>query len=325
MPDSPTPRATPKWLARSAIFCALLVFGLIVAGAQVTSNDAGLAVPDWPLAYGQAFPERWMEVRNVFIEHFHRIYAFAVGWMAAGLALACQFLEPRAYVRKLAWLLPVMVLCQGLIGAARIINFNRLWIAMLHGIFGQLTFAAFVTLAVFMTAAWRHGEGEQQMEIGGQPESRALHHEARTLPIALAILLLSQLTLGAVMRHERWGLAIPGLPLLHGALPDLSVPGAAVAFFHRLLGLAVALLLFLQGMALRAGGSKVRRIAFVMIALALTQILLGVATVLSGRNPWLASAHTAGGALLLVGQVALLLWLHRGAFTKSSAALAAAA
>ena len=319
MPNSSTPCATPVWLARSAIFCALLVFGLIVAGAQVTSNDAGLAVPDWPLAYGQAFPERWMEVRNVFIEHFHRLYAFTVGWTAVGLALACQFLEPRGYVRKFAWLLPVMVLCQGLIGAARIIIFNRVWIAMLHGIFGQLTFAAFATLALFMTAAWRRGDGEIQAD------SRAPNYEAQILPIALGIFLLLQLTLGAVMRHERWGLAIPGLPLLHGALPDLSVPGAAVALLHRLLGLAVALLLFLQAMAVRAGGTRVRRIAFAMIALALAQILLGAATVLSGRNPWLASTHTAGGALLLVGQLALLLWLHRGAFTETPSALAVAA
>ena len=317
--NSPSRRVTPSWLACSAIFCALLVFGLIVAGAQVTSNDAGLAVPDWPLAYGQAFPDRWMEVRNVFIEHFHRIYAFAVGWTAVALALACQFFEPRPYVRKFSLLLPVMVLAQGLIGAARIIAFSRLWIAMLHGIFGQLTFAAFVTLAIFMTAAWRRADGEQPAETG-EPQ-----HAGQFLPLALGIFLLLQLTLGAVMRHERWGLAIPGLPLLHGALPDLSVPGAAVALLHRLLGLTVALLLILQAVVLRGGESRVRRIAFTLIALALAQIFLGAATVLTGRNPWLASAHTAGGALLLVGQISLLLWLQRGAFAESAPAMAVAA
>ena len=34
-------------------FCTLL---LVVAGGLVTSNDAGLSVPDWPLSYGDLKP-----------------------------------------------------------------------------------------------------------------------------------------------------------------------------------------------------------------------------------------------------------------------------
>jgi len=37
---------------RLAMLAAGCVFLLIVAGALVTSNDAGLSVPDWPTSFG---------------------------------------------------------------------------------------------------------------------------------------------------------------------------------------------------------------------------------------------------------------------------------
>ena len=40
------------WLHTYAVLVAGATFLLILAGALVTSNDAGLAVPDWPLSYG---------------------------------------------------------------------------------------------------------------------------------------------------------------------------------------------------------------------------------------------------------------------------------
>ena len=41
------------WLHRYAILLAVCTFFLVVAGASVTSKEAGLSVPDWPLSYGQ--------------------------------------------------------------------------------------------------------------------------------------------------------------------------------------------------------------------------------------------------------------------------------
>src|SRR5438034_10874644 len=35
-----------------AVFTACATFILIVAGALVTSNDAGLSIPDWPTSFG---------------------------------------------------------------------------------------------------------------------------------------------------------------------------------------------------------------------------------------------------------------------------------
>ncbi len=64
-----------KGLNRFAILVACATFFLIIAGALVTSNDAGLATEDWPLSNGQFFPAM---VGNLFYEHGHRMIATTV-------------------------------------------------------------------------------------------------------------------------------------------------------------------------------------------------------------------------------------------------------
>ena len=41
------------WLHRYATLVAVCTLFLVIAGASVTSKEAGLSVPDWPLSYGQ--------------------------------------------------------------------------------------------------------------------------------------------------------------------------------------------------------------------------------------------------------------------------------
>ncbi len=41
---------------RYAIFLAVCTFLLLIAGGLVTSNEAALSVPDWPLSYGTLTP-----------------------------------------------------------------------------------------------------------------------------------------------------------------------------------------------------------------------------------------------------------------------------
>src|ERR1700754_3065780 len=63
-------------LNRFAILVACATFFLIIAGALVTSHDAGLATSNWPLSNGQFFPKM---VGNLFWEHGHRMVAPTVG------------------------------------------------------------------------------------------------------------------------------------------------------------------------------------------------------------------------------------------------------
>src|SRR2546426_12603832 len=65
-----------KGLNRFTLLVTGATFVLLIAGALVTSHDAGLATPDWPLSNGQVFPKM---VGNLFWEHGHRLVATTVG------------------------------------------------------------------------------------------------------------------------------------------------------------------------------------------------------------------------------------------------------
>ena len=65
-----------NWTARAVV---TLVFCLIFVGALVTSWQAGMAVPDWPLSFGSLNPEGWWGDFMVRLEHGHRLLAAFVG------------------------------------------------------------------------------------------------------------------------------------------------------------------------------------------------------------------------------------------------------
>ena len=73
MPSASTP--FNRWHHRVAVFIACATFVVIIAGALVTSEDAGLSVPDWPTSYGHYFRlPPW--VGGIVFEHSHRVVAF---------------------------------------------------------------------------------------------------------------------------------------------------------------------------------------------------------------------------------------------------------
>jgi cytochrome c oxidase assembly protein subunit 15 len=68
-----------KTLNRLAQVAVCIVFGLIFVGGLVTSWQAGMAVPDWPLSFGSLNPEGWWANFPVRLEHGHRLLAAFVG------------------------------------------------------------------------------------------------------------------------------------------------------------------------------------------------------------------------------------------------------
>src|ERR1022692_4928887 len=91
---------------------------LVVAGASVTSKEAGLSVPDWPLSYGQVMPEM---TGGVFFEHGHRMVATFVGMLTITLAIWLALADQRAWMRKLGWVALGAVIVQGLLGGLTVL------------------------------------------------------------------------------------------------------------------------------------------------------------------------------------------------------------
>jgi cytochrome c oxidase assembly protein subunit 15 len=73
------------WLGSVAL--VVLVYALIFIGALVTSWNAGMAVPDWPLSFGSLNPSGWWGNFGVRLEHGHRLFAAGVG-LAVGIFVA---------------------------------------------------------------------------------------------------------------------------------------------------------------------------------------------------------------------------------------------
>src|SRR4051794_2012698 len=172
-------------LHRFAVLLAISTLFLVIAGASVTSNQAGLSVPDWPLSYGQVMPEM---KGGVFYEHGHRMIASAVGFFTVILAIWLWRTEQRAWVRRLGYAALGTVILQGLLGGLTVLFMLPKAVSISHACLAQLFFSTTVAIALFTSPGWR--SGPQFVEDGGWPSMRSL-------ALSASVLTLAQVGLGA--------------------------------------------------------------------------------------------------------------------------------
>ncbi|MCA1575929.1 MAG: COX15/CtaA family protein [Acidobacteria bacterium] len=287
-----------KGLNRFAILVACATFFLIIAGALVTSNDAGLATEDWPLSNGQFFPEM---VGNLFWEHGHRMVATTVGMLTIALLIYILAKEKRQWVRRLGVVALLAVIAQGLLGGLTVKWMLPLPVSTAHATLAQLFFCITVSIAVFTSRSWM--------------EARPLPEDKGTLPLrylcttALVTIFL-QLIIGATLRHSAtWDQHLPTeLILAH--------IGGALAVTVALGSTAMNVLLRYKG------HSFLTRPARLALVLLVVQLLLGVAAYLTRLaspndpqplNPMISItvAHVACGALVFVTTIVLTLRTYR--------------
>src|SRR5437773_5400745 len=179
-----------KGLHRYILLVTGATFFLLIAGALVTSNDAGLATPDWPLSNGQVFPKM---VGNLFWEHGHRLVATTVGLLTIGLVIYLFRREGRGWVRRLGLLALIAVIAQGLLGGLTVKLMLPLAVSAAHATLAQLFFCTVVSLSVFTSKGWN--------------EQRATYEEQGSLPlryvcVAAVVTIVLQLILGETLRHS---------------------------------------------------------------------------------------------------------------------------
>ena len=290
---------------RFALLVAGATFFLIIAGALVTSHDAGLATSDWPLTDGAFLPR--IEslglrngvnmVGNLFWEHGHRMVATTVGLLTIVLTVLLLWKEPRRWVRRLGVVALIGVIAQGILGGLTVKLMLPLAVSTAHATLAQLFFCTTVSLAVFTSASWTT-ERQVIEEQGSVP--------LRYLCLAAATVILVQLVIGATLRHSAtWDKPLP-LDLL------LTHIGGAVVV-TALLGTASFLTL-----RRHSGEGFLTRPAKIALVLLSLQLLLGVAAYLaraaSPNDPQplqpmvgITVAHVACGALVFATTIVLTL------------------
>lgn len=304
---------TSRWLHRFALLLVAATYLLIVAGASVTSNRAGLSVPDWPTSYGYhmfGFPVSKM-VGGIFYEHGHRLIASAVGLLTTVFALWTFFGQRNRLLRRLGLIALAGVLLQGALGGLTVLHFLPAAISVAHAGLAEAFFCLTIALAILTGRSGAGLECADSSALSGmdrQNGDKSPHSTLRWLTLATTVAVYIQIILGATIRH-----------------------GEAAVFAHILGGIIVLLVAGTTSVALFVG---VRRKDFILPAVALgaltfCQIWIGVVSLvlrqpkdaigqLSPAQIWWPTAHLAVGALILACSFALTLKSWRQLAGQSS-------
>jgi len=324
-PDRAAPGATVAavaahraWRHRFACFQVACTWLLIVAGASVTSHDAGLAVPDWPTSYGWLNPFAVPMVGNIFYEHGHRMVAAFVGLLTTIEAVWLWRTAERPLLRRLAVALFVLVCVQGGLGGITVKFFLPPAVSIVHGMIAQSFFCLSIATAYYLSREW--GATAPRADAG----ARRLQRVALVAAGAVFV----QLLLGAVVRHC-WKKEMPDEafpPRFSDLLPPFADPpvsgglsAAILAHGAFALVVTVALLFAARHVATeRRGERRLTRVALALVGLVVVQIGLGLLTFATRTNPNVTTTHVVVGATILGGATLLVLRSFRAAAAEPS-------
>lgn len=281
-----------------------------------------------------AVPKRWTDA----------VVLGVTGLAAVGGSFVWPRCEPSArWLRRLGLLAFFAVVLQGVLGGLRVTQ-HKDALGIFHATLAQLFFVLTCAIALF-TSRWRlHAVSPASNTVSG---TRVL----RPLVLVTTLLILGQLILGATMRHQHAGLAIPDFPMAYGKLWPATDPDSVAHYnqqrievvaanpittgqivlqmTHRLMAvLIVAAVGTCAWLAWRRLGGKhlATRLTLAWLLLVLAQGLLGAATIWSDKAADVATAHVLVGALLLaVGAMLSLTFSREGALTQEEKTIPGAA
>ena len=287
-------------LHRLALLTSATTFCLIIAGALVVGNGAGLAVPDWPLSFGTYMPPM---VGGVFYEHGHRMIAAAVALLTTAMALWLWLRDSRIWVRWVGAAGLLAVILQAILGGLTVLYRLPTPIVVFHASLAQLFFCITLSLVVFTGPTWNQpGVPAEDRQVPG----------FRQLTAATSAALFVQLVLGAALRHH----ALDVVPHVVGALAVTVLAGWTV----------------IRAMTQLSELKPIQRLAGLMGILLIVQLALGGTSYLmrlvqaTGQHAgpvliWTTTAHVATGAAVLgTSWVLTLLSFRRLASAKTVSA-----
>ena len=329
--DAPVHPSVRRWL----LLVAGMLFAMVVLGGLTRLTESGLSMTEWRPLFGWLPPmsdEAWQRLfdlyretpqyRQVFpdltvggfkaifwLEYLHRLFGRLIGvvFLAGFVALLLRRRLPRRLVPALVALF-VLGGLQGALG----------WYMVASGLVDRPSvshyrLAAHLSLAIILYAwiVWLTARMDR-------PAARAAAPAAGGGLLAFGVYGAIALTIvfGAFVAGLDAGRIHNTFPLMGGTLvpADYLRPGGglaelvanpvAVQFNHRVLAiLSVLLVLALWWRTHGRGSEPERKCAAWLLAAALLQTALGIATLLLYAPVWLAALHQAGAMLLVTAAV----------------------
>ena len=274
------------------MFVACATFVLIIAGALVTSNDAGLSIPDWPTSFGSfSVPPLHGGIR---FEWSHRAIAGSIVILTLSISAWTWFADRRRWMKWLGVAALGTVIAQAILGGLTVLLLQPPWVSSAHAAVGQTFFCIAVCIALFTGRKW--------VEVEPRIEYDTRRPSLLALTVLSIFVLYVQLILGAMFRHHgmSWWPHVANAVVVSVALTWTSI---------RALSYSKA--------------DAVRRPAIFVLSLLITQLCLGFAAFMTrvawGQDavqpelPMVIStvAHVAAGALLLASAVVLAVEVWR--------------
>ena len=331
-----------RWIRRLALAGVLLCFVVVVLGAYVRLNAAGLGCPDWPGCYGHvtpigaadnaaaqaAFPNRPLDTGKAWKEMVHRYAAgtlvlIVVGITAIGIVYRRKKLLSVPYVVALL----ATIVVQAALGMLTVTQLLKPLIVTLHLVFGMTTLALLWWLWLSLPSqSW----GGMAMRNGGRATGAAMRLAQQLALIGLVALAI-QITLGGWTSSNYAAVACPDFPTCQGSWwPHSDYKNAfvlwhglginyeggildnparvAIHLTHRLGALVATLALAAAAVfvVLRGTISTALPAAYAVLGALALQLIIGISMVLKAFPLRLTTAHTAGAALLLLAALTLV-------------------
>jgi len=285
---------------------------VLQAGGFTTSIRAGMAFLDWPLSNGSVNPPGWLTEIDKFAEHSHRLAATVLGLLVIAIAVMHGRREPRPRVRLATLVLVGLVVMQGVLGGLRVLldsqniggegNVKAVGFAVAHAVNAQLTLALLAFIALSHSISWHTAKKDTARKV-------------RRVGIAAAILVLSVILAGAVMRQGHWTVWVSA------PSEGIFIPSAGVGIvwwvnlLHRGGAVLAGVFVLIFAVMLARRGYSLPRWSSLIVLLSL-QVLLGVLSIQLPNNPHVRTVHLVVGAALFSSLCATAALVHRRAVDR---------
>ena len=327
-----------RWVEIWLWAVAALVFAMVVVGGATRLTGSGLSITEWQPVLGAIPPLNeagWLAAFEKYkqIPQYAAVnkgmtlagFKFIYGWewshrllgRLAGAAFALPFLVFWATGRLRSGQAPKLMGVLALGGLQGFIG----WYMVKSGLSDRISVSQYrlalhlaMAFAIMGLLVWfaREEAGHRQI-VTGRVASKGLRRRAGLLVTLIGL----QVVLGALVAGLKAGLVYNTWPTMNGAwIPNglwtltpwylnLFETLETAQFDHRLVAYLVTLAALVQAVKVWRSSvdQRIRLSGLVLGLAALAQVVLGIATLLSGVPLGLGLAHQAGAALVLIAAV----------------------
>ena len=309
-----------------------LIFLMIIVGGLTRLTNSGLSITEWELFKGvfppfnetgwnnyfqlyKQIPQYYILYPNMTLDEFKIIFYWEYAHRVLGRLIGLFFLIPIIYfqfIKKISfaelrpyYLILFLIIFQGALG----------WYMVKSGLVNDVTVSHYrlslhlgLAIIIISIIFW------QIMMLRENKEKIFFNTNKEKIPfIILFFLIFIQIIFGAFVSGLDAGKIYQTWPLMgYNYFPDDSIirnvndlinfeNHSLVQFYHRNLAYLVTIYIcFISYLVLKKKDKKLNKIIFFFIIVLLTQILLGILTLLTNLHIVLASAHQISSVILIL-------------------------